>query len=298
MVGRISQEVVEAEVVATPKARISQEVVEVEAVGTPKARVSQEIVEAEAVGTPKARVSQEVVEVEVVATPHARVSQIIVEALIANLEVDMPPVYPTLIGLGYSVIWRPQFYNMPTAKAASGAEIDLAISANPLHQFELTYDFLRDKFGTTELRSLLGFFLRMQGNFGRFLFKNPDDFQVTNQFVATTDGVNHLWTLPRTFGDDANSGTEPVGYVDLTQQFNLYLNGVLQAASTYSVLTTSPVNQQVSFNGTPGAGQAITVDMNYFYYCKFADPTMDLEKFLDRIWLAKKVLIQSNRAGT
>ncbi len=188
---------------------------------------------------------------------------------------------------------------MPTAKAASGAEIDLSISAFPLHQFELTYDYLPDQFTKSrDFKTLLGFFLRLQGNAGRFLFKNPDDHNVTNQFIATTDGVAHLWTLNRTFGDGDNAGTEPIGYVDQTQPFNLYLNGVLQPASTYTVLTTSPVNQQVQFVGTPTAGQAITVDMEYFYYCKFADTMLTFEKFLDRLWTIKKVTLQSNRAGT
>lgn len=279
-------------------ARVSQSVTESLTVSAPTPRVSQVVPEALTVASPIPRVTQVVVEADVVATPLARVTQITVEALIANIEVSMPPVYPTLIGLTFNVMWTPQFSNMPTQKMASGAELDLALSKQPLHQFELTYDFLRDQFGQTEFRTLMGFFLRLQGNVGRFLFSNPDDNTVVAQVIDTTDGAKHAFQLVRTFGAGANSGTEAVGYVDLTQTFNVYLDAVLQAPSTYSVLTTEPVNQQVDFLSTPAAGKQITVDMTYYYYCKFLDPAITFEKFLHQVWLNKKVTLQSNRAGT
>jgi hypothetical protein len=299
MAGRVSQEVVEAEVSATPLARISQEVVEAEVVATPLARVSQEILEAEVVATPLARVSQEVVEAEVVATPLARISQLVVECLIANIEVFMPIVFPTLQGIGYSVFWKPKFFNLPTQTASSGADIDLGLSQAPLHDFELTYDFLRDSFqsGTLEFKTMLGFFLAVSGNLGRFLFRNPDDNTVKSQAIGTTDGSTRLWTLVRTFGVGEYSGTEPIGYVDETQPFNLYLNGVLQDPSTYTVLTTQGANQQVQFAGVPSAGKAITVDMSYFYYCKLADDNLSFEKFMSQLWLLKKIVLHSCRAG-
>lgn len=65
--------------------RVSQEVIEAEVLGTPKARVSQEVIEAEVTGTPNARVSQIVVEAEVKSTPLARVSQIVIEALVVSV---------------------------------------------------------------------------------------------------------------------------------------------------------------------------------------------------------------------
>ena len=202
MADRVSQEVVEADVVGTPNARISQETVEAEVVATPAARVSQEVVEADVTATPAARLSQQVLEANVVATPSIRVSQIIVECLVPDIGVFMPLVYPTLPGLSYSVLWKPKFFNMPTQTTSTGADLDLGLAAAPLHDFELTYELLRDTFatGTSEFRTMLGFFGAMSGNLGRFLFKNPDDNFVAQQFIATTDGTNHLWTLSRTYG--------------------------------------------------------------------------------------------------
>jgi len=318
MADRISQIVPESLLTGTPKARISQIAPESLLTGTPKARLSQEVIESFLTATPKARVSQVCIEVLVpntaapasaiisqvaietalISHSFARLCQIVIECLVPNIEVTMPPVYPTLPGLGFSVLWEPQFSNMPTAKSASGAELDLALAANPLHMFTLTYNFLRDRLGNLEFKTLMGFFLALNGNVGRFLFKNPDDCSVTQQAIGTTDGVAHTWQLVRTFGDANNSGTEPVGYVDLTQPFNVYFDGILQTPDTYTVAQTAPVNQELVFVGTPAAGHVITVDMTYFYYCKFSTANLSFEKFMHQLWSVKKVEIQSNRAGT
>jgi hypothetical protein len=89
-----------------------------------------------------------------------------------------------------------------------------------------------------------------------------------------------------------------VGYVDLTQPLNVYLDGVLQPADSYSIATTQPVNQLLVFNGTPANNQVITADFNYFYYCKFSDTSLSFEQFMHQLWSLKKLVLQSCRAGT
>jgi len=213
----------------------------------------------------------------------------------------MLPVYPTLIGLAFSVDWTPTFFNMPTQVSAGGAEVDMGLSPIPTHQFDLVYNFLRDKFqpGTQEFKTMFGFFLAMRGTFGRFLFLNPDDNSVVGELVGTTDGVNNIYApLQRTFGTASNSGTEPVGYVDTTKPFRVYLDGVLQDHSTYEILALNPCYQQLKFFTTPTTGQEIRVDMSYFYYCKFVENSLDFTKFMDRLWSLQKVSIKSCRAGT
>ena len=195
MADRISQETVEAEIVATPQARVTIETVEASVIAQPHARISQETLEALAIATPGARISQETLEAEVIGTPHAKLSGLWVEWLVPNIGVFMPIVYPTLPGLGYSVFWNSEFFNMKTQKMAGGAELDLTIADAPLHDFVLTYTALRNPqayIGFYEEKILRGFFFAVRANAGRFLFKNPDDFQVQQQFIATTDGSTHL----------------------------------------------------------------------------------------------------------
>jgi hypothetical protein len=290
-------------------ARVSQETVEAEVAGDPNARVSQAVVEAEVVGTAAARASQETLEPLVIGTPHARVSGLWIECLVPNVELMTPIVFPTLPGLGFSVHWKPQFINAKTATAASGADIDVALADTPLHDFELTFNFLRDGAGwqggtnglgpiqSIEWRTLAGFVLQMQGTVGRCLFKWKDDCSVTGQNIGTTDGTTRIWTLVRTLGAGGYGGTEPIGWLDQTQPFNLYLGGVLQAPSTYALLTSVGAEQQIDFNAAPAAGQTITCDMTYFYYCKLSENAQDFEKFMNQLWKLGKLTLHSCRPG-
>lgn len=211
-------------------------------------------------------------------------------------------VYPALAGLAYSTHWKPRFFNIKTLVAATGAEIDLGLAATPLHDFELTYEFLRGGFPwrnyPTEFQTLMGFFLAVNGNLGRFGFKNPEDNCVWKQIVGTGDGVTSTFTLVRTFGSGEFGGTEPVGYVDQTllSNFNVFVNGVSQRPN-FSLNLATPAAQTVSLFVTPPAGAIVTVDMPYLYYCKLADDNADFEQFMHNLWTVKKITIRSCRPG-
>ncbi len=243
------------------------------------------------------RISQLVSETLVRGPANARISQLVLEALIVNLEVELL-VYPTLPGLAYNVGWDTNFFNMPTSTSSSGADIDLGIAQYPLHDFTLTYEFLRDQFGFMEQKTMRGFFMAIAGSLGRFLFKNPHDCGVKSQVIGTGDGTTRLFTLIRTYGAGEYSSSEPVGTVDGTVPVNVYLNGVVQSFGTdYTLITSTPCLQQVQFATAPGNGVEITVDMNYFYYCKLADSKLTLEEFMHRLWSLNKIVLHSCRPG-
>jgi hypothetical protein len=233
--------------------------------------------------------------------PDARWTQVGIEAWVATRAVRLTlPFYPTPPGLTFSVFWRPMFANLPTQVAASLAEVDLALSAIPVHEFELTYDFLRNESSHQEFKNFFGFFLRMAGNVGRFLFLNPDDYAVTAELVGTTDGAaSDYGPLQRTFGDGENVGVEPVGYVSSTAgTFKVYFDGSLQDSGLYTVDRTLPCQQMLHFLSPPSADQVITVDMQYYYYCKFAEDNLSFEKFMSLLWAIKRVTLRSCKAGT
>lgn len=221
------------------------------------------------------------------------------------------PVYPRrdlLRGLAYSSKWSPGFYNVDPAVTATGAEIDVGLAQYPLHDFELTYAFLRDgvEWGpgaraTLEFRTLMGFHLQIGGTLGRFLFHNVDDYQVFQNQIGVGDGATTTFILTRTFGANGYGGTEPVGMVntDPSQPFNVYLGGSALAAdpSTYTLSTANPVANTVTFKTAPAPGQTINVDMSYFYYCKLSQNSNTFEKFMDRLWMLNKVSIHSCRPG-
>lgn len=303
---RTSQEVEEVLSSTDPKARVSQQSAEVLGTAGADARASQQVAESLSGTVSSAKVTQQALEALGTAVRNLLATQVVVEVLLANVEREVPlPIYPdqsVLPGLGYNVKWSPQFFNMPTTTTTSGADIDLALADTPLHDFELTYDFLRDgalqNTGSSEFKTMFGFFLRIGGAAGRFAFLNPDDNSVTGQSLGLTDGTSSNYLIQRTFGVGDNSGTEPVGVVDVAFPPTVYLDGVVQDPGTYAIDTADACNNQVKFTTTPAAGKALAIDIpRYRYYCKFPDNSATFEKFMNRLWLLNKITLHSCRPG-
>lgn len=217
------------------------------------------------------------------------------------------PIYPdsTLLpGLTFSSKWSPIDFNQ-SSTTATGASIDLAIAQDPLHDFELVYSFLRDgpDWGETlpalEFRTMMGFHLAMHGSRGRCLYRNPDDYQVWRNPLGTGDGATTVFTITRTLGANGYFGTEPVGQVDTAAGVDVYLAGSATPLdpTLYAIDTTNPVANTITFDTAPGDGDAIEIDMSYFYYCKLSADTNTFEKFMSRIWSLGRVTLHSCRAG-
>jgi hypothetical protein len=284
--------------------RVSQVVAEVLVHTSLSARASQTIAEVLVAAGVTTRVSQTVAELLYQLSGGGggglahRVSQIVAEILIWTQNLTTPPIYPTLIGLGYSVIKRPVFYDGKVV-SGSGWSVRISYANAPTWEWDLTYDdsnggFLRDLTATPELKQLLGFYLGMSGDLTPFLFLDPDDNTVTLQPLGTTDGTTTLYTLERSYGS-GTVGVEPIGYYNAATPIEVYLDGTLQSSSTYSVITATPVNQQLSFNTAPSSGQAITATFSYWYYVHFKDPSNDFEKFMNQLWSLKKITLESLR---
>lgn len=238
-------------------------------------------------------------------------TQISVEMWISSRPLGVTyPIYPTPPGLSYSVFWSPGFATLPTQVAANKAEIDILLADEPIHEFELVYDFLRN--ATTwagealvhnEFKNFMGFFLRVKANAGRFLFWHPDDNRTLAEPVGTTDGSSTDYgPLNRTFGVGLNVGVESVGYVhdtDLgTYPINVYFDGVIQSSGIYTIDKTFPKRQMLSFLVPPAGGQDITIDYSYYYYVKFAEDNLSFEKFMSTLWTIKRVTLRSLRYAT
>lgn len=287
--------------------RVTQVVVEVLEAGTPSARATQVVAEVLRDAPANVRASQLVVEVAAAGSPTARASQIAILVLSPNYTVPMPLIYPSLPGLTYPVAKRPIF-NVGIDSAASMREVIVGYAANPIWEWDLTYSVLDDRAFQTSLKTLMGLFLATAGPVQGMLFKDPDDNQVTGQFLGSTDNVTTNFTAVRTYGvaELGMTGTEPVGQVDTAQPVNLYLDGVLQDPSNYDVLLTPLVANVFKFHNTPAGGHAVTADFSYYYSVRFANAgsgsqgggtdSLDFSKFMNRLWELKKVTLRSKRA--
>jgi hypothetical protein len=191
-----------------------------------------------------------------------------------------PPTLPSLAGLSWSRHKKPGF-STRVASHASGREVRLALMEYPLYEFEAVYNGLASNataafagLGSSSLQSLMGFFLQLQGQFGTFLYTDPDDNTVTAQAFATGNGSTTTFTMMRSLG----GFLEPVGWV--ISVANVYLNGVAQSGSTIGLATPNTL----TFATAPPNGVTVSADFSYAFNCRFLDDQMDFEEFMSNLW--------------
>lgn len=228
--------------------------------------------------------------------------------------------YPrNLPGLSATVVKRPK-HSVELQTHTSGGEVRIAYWAEPLWEWDISYDVLRDGFRNgaayDELRQVVGLFLACGGSRDGFSFRDPDDHKVFRQAIGTTDGLTSAFTLARAYGANdpaaGYEGTEAIGLLDLDppdlmlgqSAFNLYVDGSATPVSAsdpvfgYTLATTSPKQQQIVFNTVPPPAHALGVDMHYLYYVRFGADVQEFEKFMHQLWALKKVTLVSLRFGS
>lgn len=200
-----------------------------------------------------------------------------------------PPSLPNLAGLSWSRHKKPGF-STRVASHVSGREVRVALMSYPLYEFEAVYSGLASSataafagLGASSLQSLMGFFLQLQGQFGTFLYSDPDDNTVTGQAFATGDGATTSFAMMRSLG----GFLEPVGWV--TAVANMYLNGIVQSSSSYSL--TAP--NSLIFTSAPASGATVSADFSYAFNCRFLDDQMDFEEFMASLWRLQSMKIRS-----
>jgi hypothetical protein len=208
-----------------------------------------------------------------------------------------PPSMPTIAGLAWSRHKKPGF-STRVASHVSGREVRVALMAYPLYEFEALYNGLSSSaspvlaqagLGASSLQSLMGFFLQLQGQFGTFLYADPDEGpSVTGYPLGTGDGSTSSFLFTKTLG----GFTEPVGYV--TNLAAVYLNGTPQQSDGY--VFTAP--NRLNFYVAPGAGMTITADFSWAYQCRFLDDQIDFEEFMASLWKLDSVKFRSIKPNT
>ena len=184
------------------------------------------------------------------------------------------PFDTPLPGLSVEVMKKPMFLGNEY-QSANGMEIRVSYSEWPRWEFELSYEFLEDKSGAqSSLKSIIGFFVDVQGSFLPWLFKDPDDYLVTAGVLGEADGVSDTFYFRRYLGRRG----EPVGMVDTDNNVTLFLDGVLIDPSDYTVIKNKAV-----FDTPPSSG-VITGDFQFFFVCRFLENEMEFEKFADSWW--------------
>lgn len=203
---------------------------------------------------------------------------------------------PTLAGLGWSVT-REQLWQSTKAVSISGKETAVSNWSYPRYRWTILYNVLRQ--GTVsgatwdEMEQLFGFINARQGGFDSWLYKDTADNAVTGQAIGSGDGATAAFQLIRAFG----SFVEPILAPDLAATLNVYLGGVLQSGSAYTVTpwetTSSNGPGKIVFNTAPGAGVAITADFSWYWPVRFDSDTASFEEMLAGLTQIKNIKFTS-----
>jgi len=199
-----------------------------------------------------------------------------------------PPTLPTLPGLTWSRHKKPGF-NTRVASHVSGREVRVPLMNYPIYEFEAKYSALTSSATgfagllANSQQTLMGFFIQLQGQFGTFLFPDPDEGAVTGGAIGTGDGTTTTFTLTRIVSGYA----VPVDWV--LGVTNVYLNGAALPSSNFYSLS----GNTIIFNRAPAPGVAITADFTWAFLCRFDEDTMDFEEFMSALWRLDSVKFRS-----
>lgn len=177
--------------------------------------------------------------------------------------------------------------------------------AFPLTEFEITYAGLRDKTQNqiplsptqragnyTELQQIEPLYLNGLAQYGQFWYSVPECSSRNGAILATagttaspnntllpmTDGTSTVYVPMFQFGSGNTEVWEPVGGISV-------VNTVHGTAISYSI--NSADYRSIVFNSAPTAGLSLTIDLSFYFRCRFITDAQDWEMFLAGITGAK-----------
>lgn len=237
-----------------------------------------------------------------------RVCLIVVEALIqVDQEVIVvDDILPTgsaikaplsasgLRGLGWSTMKNPTFRTQVNS-AVSGKETRNSRMQYPIYEFDLTYEFLDERDGKTELSTLMGFFMSQRGMFGEWLYQDPSDYISEGVEIGIGDGGTVAFFAMKQIG----TFVEPIGYFDLT---DLFLFDNTDVNTTDNQVTVPGHNLETGFgpvridvSGTIPAGLDATVN---YWLIKVDDDTLQFATSKANAIAGTEVDITTTGSGT
>lgn len=198
-------------------------------------------------------------------------------------------LFPELPGLEWDLSKTPTF-NTKIMTSVNGRELRASYQAVPKYEITMSFGFLRESKGRSELQQLENFFLERRGAFDSFLFKMPEDNEFNCTFVG--DGSTSIFQVYK--GIDVKtplSHTHEILAVDPPMweqeptipmwsdpdekmwnlQYGVTKNGLLELSVPLEM------------------GETISVTGTFYYRCRFADDEQQYNNFMHKLWKASKV---------
>lgn len=188
-------------------------------------------------------------------------------------------VFPTLPGLR-AERGRVVRFKTEILTASSGKEFRAGRMANPLYEFSLPHEFLRETGGRTELRTLEGFFLARRGALESFLYTCPYDCEAVEETFGIGDGQRNAFQLMRSYGEFI----EPVQNLAAVRSVRR-AGQLLSLGTDYTVSATG----MVVFAQTVPAGAELRWSGLYSFRCRFKQDDAAFDRFAENLYRAQRV---------
>ncbi|AOA58281.1 DUF2460 domain-containing protein [Acinetobacter larvae] len=202
-------------------------------------------------------------------------------------------LFPELPGLEWDLTKAPSF-NTKIMTSINGRELRASYQAIPKYDITLSFGFLRESKGRTELQQLEGFFLERRGAFDSFLLKMPDDHQFDCTYIG--DGYTSIFQLYK----NMHTAQIPLSH---SQSFSRPVNPLMwnkrPVKSMWDGNAQKPMwnkatagvtkNGQVILSEPLEDGQTMSISGTYYYRCRFKDDEQQYTNFMYKLWKANKV---------
>lgn len=193
----------------------------------------------------------------------------------------MPAIFPKLKGLKAEREISSVFSTL-IHRSASGRRTAMGQRMFPVHRFSLRYEFLRARANVAEMQALRGFFTARRGALEPFYLQDPDRCRVVAQSVGLGEPGRTVFPLVYSEG----GAIDRIGGVDLTGQPPVALVNGAPVSATWTR------NAMVLQNAAP-AGALVAWTGGYFFHVAFADDTLTLKRFLDQLYSAEGVVVET-----
>jgi hypothetical protein len=180
---------------------------------------------------------------------------------------------------------KPTFRTIIQSPVSGRGEIRASLQPFPIWEIEYSLQYGRgaEQIPNSVYQYMLGFYLAMGGQASDFLYWDPNDNTVANNFVAQADGNTSLFQLMRAIGQGTDIVQNPGFDPDITIQVD-------EAPNTN---WTRGVNGLIQFNSNLPAGSVITWSGTYYYRVRFDDDGLDFDQMMDKIWELKSLKLKS-----
>jgi hypothetical protein len=203
-------------------------------------------------------------------------------------------LFPELPGLEWELSKTPIF-NTKIMTSVNGRELRASYQAIPKYEISMSFGFLRESKGRSELQQLESFFIERRGAFDSFLFKMPEDSDYSCSF--TGNGSTTSFQLYK----QMHNTQIPLAHTQVKAKFDVdptFWNEDEQALfwsdnddDLFWDDTTAQVTKSgmVTLSKPLKQGHKFEVKGTFYYRCRFADDEQQYTNFMSKLWKANKV---------